>query len=287
VNDVLNFQLPFFSRRSWASEEARQVWEPRLERTLTAWREMEWQSVRAGIRGCAAIVTLASDRPALTAKCAAAGLSVIPVMNVRGSSGFQVAIGKLSACDAFGAAVFARDLRAQGEALGYPGCCIAAYQESVVRSSPADPVWLAALRTSPAEEDGHAVTIPGESTLDLLCHALGMWRTFHIPCRFDCGPSMELAVRIRDLGERLGYREEMQWLDDIFSWPVEWSALHGIAETKTPVLRVSTRAVATASRYAIRFLGTAFPAEGSRGLSFPFRIPHHASAFRVLANNGN
>jgi hypothetical protein len=34
-----------------------------------------------------------------------------------------------------------------------------------------------------------------------------------------------------------GYRAEMDSLRDVFSWPVEWSALHGIAELKTPVIK--------------------------------------------------
>jgi SAM-dependent methyltransferase len=54
---------------------------------------------------------------------------------------------------------------------------------------------------------------------------------------------------------------------------VEWSALHGIAEVRTPVLKVSTRTDATSRRYTVRRRGDSFPIEGAQGLSFPFQAP--------------
>jgi len=127
-----------------------------------------------------------------------------------------------------------------GGLLGYPRCCIAVYC-AAESDSPFGPIWLAALRTVPAQGDGRVIVISGEPGIDMiLCHSLDLWRTFHIPCRFDCRPSLRLAARIRALGENLGYAEEMGWLDEIFSWPVEWSALHGIAEIRTLVVRVAT-----------------------------------------------
>jgi SAM-dependent methyltransferase len=64
----------------------------------------------------------------------------------------------------------------------------------------------------------------------------------------------------------------MDWLLEILSWPVEWSALHGIAEIKTPVLKVCTRTDATPSKYVIRRQGEAYPAEGAQGLTFAYRM---------------
>jgi hypothetical protein len=215
--------------------------------------------------------------PEIEAKCLAAGISALPAVKLQGGTGFQIAIGKQSACSRFASAASARDMRAQGRLLGYPRCCVAAYCAAAESDAPFDPVWLAALRTAPALEDGRVAVIPGEPAIDMLCHALDLWRTFHIPCRFDCPPSLRLAARIRAMGESLGYAEEMCWLDEIFSWPVEWSALHGIAEIRTPVVRVATGTVATASRYAIRFMGNGFPAEGSKGLNFPYRAPRRPS----------
>jgi hypothetical protein len=65
----------------------------------------------------------------------------------------------------------------------------------------------------------------------------------------------------------------MDWLLEILSWPVEWSALHGIAEIKTPVLKVCTRTDATPSKYVVRRQGDAYPEEGAKGLTFAYRLP--------------
>ncbi len=74
------------------------------------------------------------------------------------------------------------------------------------------------------------------------------------------------------MGSTAGYEEEMEWLLEILSWPLEWSCLHGIAEIKTPVLKVSTTTDATASKYVVRVQGDRYPAEGSQGLNFPYRL---------------
>ena len=54
---------------------------------------------------------------------------------------------------------------------------------------------------------------------------------------------------------------------------VEWSGLHGIAEIKTPVLKISARTDATAQKYTVRWSGTGYPDEGATGLRFPYRAP--------------
>jgi 2-polyprenyl-3-methyl-5-hydroxy-6-metoxy-1,4-benzoquinol methylase len=86
-------------------------------------------------------------------------------------------------------------------------------------------------------------------------------------------------------GRERGYGTEMEWLEEILSWPVSWSALHGIAEVKTPVLKASTRTDATAHEFIVRRHGRRVPAEAAAGLSFPFREPDrpgvtHSLAFR-------
>ena len=57
----------------------------------------------------------------------------------------------------------------------------------------------------------------------------------------------------------------------MLSWPTEWSALHGIAEIVTPVLRVSTNTDLTGDKVVVQRQGTTYPAEGASGLRFPFQ----------------
>jgi SAM-dependent methyltransferase len=75
----------------------------------------------------------------------------------------------------------------------------------------------------------------------------------------------------------------MDWLEEILSWPASWSALHGIAEIKTPVLKTSTRTDATGHEFVVRRPGTRVPAEGATGLVFPFKSPERPGTTHTLA----
>jgi hypothetical protein len=54
---------------------------------------------------------------------------------------------------------------------------------------------------------------------------------------------------------------------------VRYSALHGIAEVKSPVMKISTRTDATAGESIVEWEGSSYPPEGAVGLHFPFRAP--------------
>jgi SAM-dependent methyltransferase len=81
--------------------------------------------------------------------------------------------------------------------------------------------------------------------------------------------------KLLDAGRRAGFATEMDWILEILHWPVEWSALHGIAEIKTPILKISTKTDATAKKYLIQRRGTRYPVEGAQGLKFPYQMPDH------------
>ena len=74
-----------------------------------------------------------------------------------------------------------------------------------------------------------------------------------------------------EFGRSLGYEAEMDTLAEMSSWPVEWSALHGYAEIKTPVMRVLSTTDTTPAKYVVRSLGDRYPSEGAMGLSFPWK----------------
>jgi SAM-dependent methyltransferase len=67
--------------------------------------------------------------------------------------------------------------------------------------------------------------------------------------------------------------EEIEDLAAILSWPVEWSSLHGIAEIKTPLLKLITDTDAFACKHAVRRGGDGYPTEGAMGLNFPYSRP--------------
>jgi 2-polyprenyl-3-methyl-5-hydroxy-6-metoxy-1,4-benzoquinol methylase len=103
---------------------------------------------------------------------------------------------------------------------------------------------------------------------------LGVRAVFHLPCSYDCEASDRLARHHLDLARDLGFGEEAEWLRQMLGWPAEWSALHGIAEIRTPVVKIVTRTDATPSKYVVRYHGLGsdgMPEEAAAGLVFPFR----------------
>ena len=144
--------------------------------------------------------------------------------------------------------------------LGYPDCCREFFEDVWVRQKHIDTTWQMHRNTKTRR------TLTGPN---ILLRWLGIRSVPHLPCSFDCEASDQFGAHLRGVGMHHGFEEEMRWLEDILHWPVEWSALHGIAEIKTPVLKISTRTDATADKLVIQREGKA-PPEGARGERFPY-----------------
>lgn len=102
---------------------------------------------------------------------------------------------------------------------------------------------------------------------------MGIRAVPHLPCSFDCGATAQFGEAFLEVGRKSGLEYEMDWIDQILAWPVEWSALHGIAEIRTPILKISTRTDSTASKYSVLYAGSVYPEEGTAGLLFPYQKP--------------
>ena len=287
--DRLDFTLPDFTRIAWVGDRAREVWAPRLGRIGTAWADVEWRSVRAGIRSCAVTMASPEEFLAQAPRWAEAGLGSLPVEMVGVSSQpysatsvgvepgrpfqFRFVVGQPETLATFKRAWDDADQAAIGGLLGYPPCCREFFRRVWVDEAMVDTTWPMAAATTSPTGDATVVEVDGPPQANILWRWMGARAVPHLPCRFDCPATVQLADRLLEVGREAGFGQEMDWLLEVLSWPVEWSALHGIAEVKTPVLKVSTRTDATSRRYVVRRRGDAYPSEGARGLSFPYRMP--------------
>ena len=266
--ELLDFRLPEFTRVSWVSDPARLVWAPRLERIAAAWREVEWASVRSGVRA-AAIVERSVDAWMEDApRWAEQGVAAVPVeRSARG--GLVLALGQ--ARDLAAVAAGWRDGDpAAGTALGWPRCCWAV-RRAVQERALLDATWAAASAT--ADPGVRIVEVAGAPATNVFWRALSVQLVPHLPCSFECQATAELASRLREVGVRAGHAAEMDWAEEILSWPLEWSALHGIAEIKTPVLKLAVRTDATSQKFVVRLRGERLPAEAAAGSGFAYRPP--------------
>jgi SAM-dependent methyltransferase len=61
----------------------------------------------------------------------------------------------------------------------------------------------------------------------------------------------------------------MDWLEEMLSWPIEWTALNGLLEITTPVGTISTVTDATAETYRVSYKGAGYAKARERTVSAP------------------
>lgn len=269
-------RLPDFTRLAWVSSEARTEWEPRIAAFIGAWDVIERAAVAAGIRRAALQHAAPGELPGLAAWAAAAGLTALPI-SIEGFSEtaysqtvISLAPGKpwryrlviATPADAltFAAAWADNDDVAVGELLGYPACCRIFFRRVWRTLALVDTTWE-------MSDDG----TDGPPEANPLLRWLGVRVAPHLPCGFRCSETVDFARSLVALGRRLKFDAEMDTALEMLTWPVEWSALHGIAEVRTPICRVVSRTDHSAGERIVRRRGSSYPAEGARGIRFPYR----------------
>lgn len=290
--DQLN--LPEFSRFVWQSPAAQQTWEPRLHAVADAVDLVARASIGAGHRGdpvmrrVSLTNNVAPSRIAPLAQWAAEHhLVFLPMRRLPRQDGytatsgpepgdhqpgdFAVAITHPSASQAWIEAWQADDDSAMGELLGYPACCRSYFDRIWTKDQIIDPVWTQAGLSDLSALTKTVIALEESPATNLFWRSLGLRMVQHLPCSMGCQPSQLVAAQFTEVAHRLGLATQWEWLTDILSWPVEWSTLHGIAEIKTPILRIIMRSDALSSKLTLQYQGTRYPDEGVTGHLFPYR----------------
>lgn len=158
---------------------------------------------------------------------------------------------------------------------GTAPCCRAASAEIQPGQAAAcdDPVWLFAVRSNhanPAEPSG-IITLDAPWNVNPLLAPLGLraWEAW--PCHAKCQAAAESSARLMHRALESPHVEALRWLSDALAWPASWSALHGIVEVKTPVLRYIRNTGQTPRRLQVNWAGAHYPELAGRGLRFPFQ----------------
>jgi Methyltransferase domain len=270
----LAFRMPQFARLAWVTPGAKDVWEPRLVRIAAAWEHCEFESVGAATRRCGMRLLADDEILSVTASFADRGIIVSPIYADRRRARVACVAGRANDVAQFVTAWRRGDNDAIGQLLGYPECCRACFSNIYGREKWQDPTVSIALGVA-RSVDATSFEVVGSPACNVFLRAVGVRAVPHLPCHFSCDASTELAARFADLARQLGHEEEIRWTIDILSWPLEWSALHGIAEVKTPVFKLTTHTDATAERYVVRWTTPdgQYPPEGASGRVFPYRPP--------------
>ena len=164
------------------------------------------------------------------------------------------------------------------ELLSVPACCVRAAQERAARAAQLDETWLVASATASAQRAGAQVTLRGSPQDNPLLARLGLRVASHVPCSCDCEDTQRSNARVLARGASGPRAAQIEQLREVLSWPAAFSALHGIAELRLPVVRFLTHCAPTANEYEVRWEGSDYPALGAKGLRFPYRRGARATA---------
>jgi hypothetical protein len=294
IDGALDFVLPGFSRHTWTSGTARDEWEPRMDRIRPALQDLIVESVNRGRRPCGVVRARHSELDALARRCAGRGMAVAPiepapspkstaavtanyaletlVCGPMPTGTATAVVGRSADLEALAALWGGGACAEVATLLGYPSCC-REFLAGLVDEHRLDATWSVAHNSDTSTNDRSYVAIRAQHETNLLWAPMSITLLPHIPCQFGCAASLEVGRELVDLARVIGYDAEIGWVQQILSWPVQWSALHGIGETKTPILKMATRTDATAAKHTLDWQGAGGPESGTPGLSFPHRPP--------------
>jgi SAM-dependent methyltransferase len=257
--------------------------------------------VAYGVRSCCQTIVGVGELESWADSCSERGLSILPLQmmgrsrnsysnsshrysgssklesEAKEQSSYRVVMGDSHSVQEFRDEWARNNHGKLGDLLGYPSCCGEFFQRVWIREKFIDTTWPMALNSVESKDAStEYVEVTGPPQANILWRWTGLRMVPHLPCSFNCRYTVQLGIKMVELGKKIGYEQEMNWLGDILSWPVEWSALHGIAEIKNPLLKVSTRTDATPKKYVLRRKSEVLPDEAESGLLFPhLRIGGH------------
>ncbi|UGY02539.1 hypothetical protein [Bradyrhizobium quebecense] len=284
--DRLPFTLPDFCRASWVSNAAKDRWNPVFEQVRCLWQRLELATVETGRRQAGLTCVRSDELSSYKAKAATHGLDLKPlhsfdtngyVSDLNGwnaGTGFRMcAVGAPRAVEEASDAYRSGSTAVLGRLLGYPSCCIAFFEEVWDRQRWIDTTWPMAARIwSDAPQTTSIVELRARPENNMLLRWLGIRPVFHLPCSLECDATYQVANEIKRVAKVIGEQSALDNLYEILSWPVQWSALHGIAEIETPVTRICARTDATARKHIVRLSGVEDMVAGAAyGNRFPFK----------------
>ncbi len=270
----LDFVLPEWTKIIWNSVESREVWEPRIKKIMNSFLEIEKNTVLQNIKPSWLTIITQSQYIILSNELINTDfvchiLNKTPITNsytrstqcyVEGQPyNYRVVLTHKDKVKDWIDAWKNSDNDKIGELLGFPKCCRNFFQKYWVEESYLDTSWVMSLNGT-----------HGPKECNILLRWLGIRAVSHLPCSFDCKQTYDIARKNIEWGYQNGFSQEMEWMEEMLDWPVQWSALHGIAEIRTPILKISTRTDATSDLVVVDKQGFSYPNEGTSGTKFPY-----------------
>lgn len=286
-NRISEIVIPEFNPRTiWVSDLAQRVWEHRFRKISNAYLQVEKENVVRGIRPS----HLTPIPPHMVEQerqwAEERGLVLVELSKEAAMTGFYSSRSKgyeegkpytvrctytqPELADEWIAAWRVMNNTKIGELLGYPRCCqkwFAHYWQ--------DEQWQDDILAM-YENGGYSSEGPWQ--LNFFYRYMGARLVSHMPCTFSCEHTLELAHKNFELFKDMGFIDEAKWIEEIFNWPVRWSSLHGIAEIRCPVFKLSHKTDFLAEEFVVDKQGDQYPEVGASGVVFPWKRMKRAAS---------
>ncbi|HZU29542.1 MAG TPA: hypothetical protein VFB79_00405 [Candidatus Angelobacter sp.] len=246
----------------WVNEVARKQWSAEISIVKRRWREVEWRSVEAGLRECALLPVPDAELPAFSEVLTAAKLDLVPLQRIAATGTYANRLVPVREGEdgMFFCLVSRRKHAAEflhlwktyshaaiGRLLGYPSCCSAFFEN--VWAAFSDTTWPMACNTPGHSLNSSSIcAVTGPWQTNILLRWLGVRAVPHFPCSFTCEATIKLANALADICPKTG----RDLCREILQWPVEWSAMNGCAEIRTPQVTIITSTDVTEQRYTVQ-----------------------------------
>jgi len=259
---TVDFNSPAFTTVAWVSDQSKNVWEPRLKQVNDAIIHTILKTVENGIHSVMKFQVQKTHETRIQLLSANYNLIVKTIKETKE--------GKRSSYTSILVSSLEGEESKTDSLSKQSNCCHAITTETFVRNRK-EQIWETAFTGS--------YDILGEETIQLphTSQKGDLWRKLIVYpftgqfCSFFCENRDDLEKEFMAQMRLAGYEEEFQWLQELYSWPIEWSANHGICELRTPILKCCYETDWTSKEYRVQITGEDYPDEGMEGLRFPYQ----------------
>ncbi|HET8847057.1 MAG TPA: radical SAM protein [Ktedonobacteraceae bacterium] len=272
---VNRFYMPPFVRTTYVGEAQRTLWQPRLEAVWTALAHLRVLAVSRGMLPVSVIHVSPAEVLAFHNLAAEHELHARLLSSPLPGKRTWMVVGGEEISRRYRDAWEMGQASLLDELASVPLCCQNVHRQQEQAGSH-DPIWL-----SLGQTDEQMIDLRCSPIMNILLRSLLINVVDYVPCGVQCEASLQLGTTLLALGREVGLKEEMDWLEEILAWPAEWTALHGIAEIKTGILKGVYHTNFTPTKRTVRYHGSMRAANAARGLSFAYQKPRPAR--RALA----
>lgn len=276
TNDLLPIDISPFTRVIWNSTEARERYEPLLQKAAPLHDRAEYEMVRQEKRRCGTLHLAPHNYHQLVDRLQKDGMVWLPIQWTKNYHGFShrhlptvpgdsdsscygVMARNLEDAEAFRTASAYQgrnkgevDHEAIAELLGFPACCGEFFVDKWGEGY-FDPVWQSAEDTAGANVIAdRTIEVEGSIHTHQMLRYYGLRTTSNFPCSLDCEDTIKLGDAWLEVMRSMD-PVATNYLIEILSMPLAWSCLHGVTTVETPAFTLITNSLPTKERWTVLF----------------------------------